>query len=132
MKADTHLHGVHEGLVEGVVQVRDDWAEWVDVAGVDQLLWPTQLDWMDESPHQVARGEDPLDDDQHLGVDLKQPVARPLCGRRPVRLWDPGAPGCSQVVLRSDLVPQVHAGHPRVAKVPLGHQFQPLDPQIHE
>ena len=66
MKADTYLHSVHEGLVEGVVQVRDDWAEWVDVPGVDQLLWPTQLDWMDESPHQVARGEDPLDDDQHL------------------------------------------------------------------
>ena len=31
MKSVIHLHGVHERLVEGVVEVRDDWAEWVDL-----------------------------------------------------------------------------------------------------
>ena len=31
MKAVIHLHGVHERLVEGVVKVRDDRAEWVDL-----------------------------------------------------------------------------------------------------
>ena len=30
----------------------------------------------------------------------------------------------SQIVLRSDLVPQVHPSHPRVAKVSLGQQLQ--------
>ena len=31
MQGVIHLHGVHKRLVEGVVQVRDDWAEWVDL-----------------------------------------------------------------------------------------------------
>ena len=51
---ETYLHGVHEGFVERVVQIRDDWAERIDVSGVDQLLWPRQLYRMDERPHQVA------------------------------------------------------------------------------
>ena len=29
---DIDLHGMHKGLEERVFQVRDDWAEWVDVA----------------------------------------------------------------------------------------------------
>ena len=77
---------MHEGLVEGVVQVRDDWAEGIDVARVDQLLRPTQLYGMDESAHEVARGEDALDDDEHVRVDLEETVARPLSCRSPVRL----------------------------------------------
>ena len=79
-------HGVHEGLVEGVVQVRDDWTEGIDMAGVDQLLRPTQLYGMNEGAHEVARGEDALDDDEHVRVDLQQTVARPLSCRSPVRL----------------------------------------------
>ena len=37
MKAVIHLHGVHERLVEGVVKVRDDRAEWVDLKIVNYL-----------------------------------------------------------------------------------------------
>ena len=52
---DIDLHGMHKGLEERVVKVRDDGAEWVDVPRVDQLLRSAQLDRVDERSHQVAR-----------------------------------------------------------------------------
>ena len=72
---DIDLHGMHKGLEERVFQVRDDGAEWVDVAWVDQLLRSAQLDRVDERSHQVARWQDPLHDDQQVRVDLQQAVA---------------------------------------------------------
>ena len=70
-----NLHSVHKGLEERVVQVRDDGAEGVDVAWVDQLLRSAQLDRVDQRSHQVARWQDPLHDDQQVRVDLQQAVA---------------------------------------------------------
>ena len=38
-----HLYAMHVSLEEWVVEVRDDWTEWIDVARVHQLLWVTEL-----------------------------------------------------------------------------------------